>query len=196
MGKDTPLIFEAEGWSLTENPVRPLTTVQRTVKISAAQIASPPEIALSVRGGAGSAKFARFAPALGEVAFDGSMSGWESSQPVLFQADKDQTVEVRCLYQPEQLLLRWHARLPAKFEPKPLPPLARIFTHDQLADTLSFYIQGDVNAKPGPPEGRPGDVRFVFGVFNDGGTAKPVAVGMYPQWPGKTKASPQTYRTP
>jgi hypothetical protein len=196
MGKYTPMIFEAEGWSLTENPVRPLTSMQRTVKISASQIASPPEIALSVRGGAGSAKLARFTPALGEVTFDGSMSGWESSQPVVFQADKDQSVEVRCLYQPEQLLLRWHARLPAKFEPKPLPPLARIFTHDQLADTLSFYIQGDVAAKPGAAEGRAGDVRFVFGVFNDGGTAKPVAVGMYPQWSGKTKASPQTYRTP
>lgn len=196
MGKDTPLIFEAEGWSLTENPARPLTTMQRTVKISASQIASPPEIALSVRGGAGAAKFARFAPALGEVAFDGSMSGWESSQPVLFQADKDQTVEVCCLYQPDQLLLRWHARLPAKFEPKPLPPLARIFTHDQLADTLSFYIQGDTNAKPGPAEGRPGDVRFVFGIFNDGGPAKPVAVGMYPEWSGNAKASAQTYRTP
>ena len=77
MGKDTPLIFEAEGWSLAENPVLPLKTVQPTVKIAASQIASPPEIALSLRGGAGAAKFARFTPALGEVARDGSMSGWE-----------------------------------------------------------------------------------------------------------------------
>lgn len=196
MGKETPLIFEAEGWSLTENPVRPLTTVQRVVSIAASQISAPPEIALSVRGGAGAAKFARIEPALGDVAFDGTMSGWESSQPVVFQADKDQTVEVRCLYQPDRLLLRWHARLPGKFEPKPMPPIPRVFTHDQLADTLSFYIQGDANAKPGPAEGRPGDARFVFGIFNDGGKAKPVAVGLYPQWPGKAKASPQTYRTP
>ena len=197
MGKDTPLLFEAEGWSLKENPVRPLTIAQPRVTITASQIAAPPEIALSVRGGAGTAKLARFTPALGSVATDGSMSGWESSMPVQFQADKDQTVEVRCLYQPDKLLLRWHARLPAKFAPKPLPPLARVFTHDQLADTLSFYIQGDANAKPGgPPEGRAGDVRFVFGVFRDGSEVHPVAVGMYPQWTGPTRPSPQTYRTP
>jgi len=196
MGKDTPMIFEAQGWSLTENPSHPLTTLQHTVNITASQIATPPEIALSVRGGAGAAKFARIEPALGEVAFDGTMSGWESSQPVVFQSDKDQTVEVRCLYKPDHLLLRWHARMAAKFEPKPLPPLPRVFTHDQLSDTLSFYIQGDVNAKPGPVGGRNGDVRFVFGVFNDGGSVKPVAVGLYPQWSGKAKAFPQTYRTP
>jgi hypothetical protein len=197
VGKYTPLIFEAEGWSLTENPVRPLKTVQPTVTISAAQIASPPEIALSLRGGAGTAKFARFAPALGSVAFDGSLAGWESCEPVEFAADKDQSVEVRCLYQPERLLLRWHARLPTKFMARPLPPAPRIFTHDQLADTLSLYFQGDVNAKPnGPPEGRPGDVRLVFGLFQKGATVQPVAVGMYPQWTSKAPASPQTYQTP
>lgn len=197
MGKYTPLLFEAEGWSLKENPVKPLTTVQRTVSITAAQIASPPEMALSVRGGAGKAKLARFSPALGEVAFDGSMNGWESAEPVVFQADKDQTVEVRCLYRPEEILLRWHARLAAAFEPKPLPALPRIFTHDQLAETLSFYFQGDPNAKAGPVGGRAGDARFVFGIFKDkAGVAQPVAVGMYPRWSGKAKASPQTYRTP
>ena len=196
MGKYTPMIFEAEGWSLTENPARPLTTVQRTVTIAASQIASPPAVALSVRGGAGAARIAHFGPALGEVAFDGSMSGWELSEPIVFEADKEQTVEVRCLYRPDEIFLRWHARMPAKFEPKLLPPLARVFTHDQAADTLSFYIQGDVNAKPGGPrEGRAGDVRFVFGVFQKDGAAQPIAVGMYPQWTGKA-ASPQTYRTP
>ena len=66
VGKNTPLIFAAEGWSLTENPVHPLTTVQRTVTIAASQIASPPAVALSVRGGAGAAKLARFTPALGD----------------------------------------------------------------------------------------------------------------------------------
>ena len=195
MGKYTPTIFEAEGWSLRENPVRELDTVQRSVTISAAQIAQPPEIALTLRGGAGTAKFARFTPALGDAAIDGSMSGWESAEPVLFQADKDQHVEVRCQYRPDELLLRWHARMAAPFVPKPLPPLERIFTHDQLADTLSFYIQGDVNAKPGGAlEGRPGDARFVFGIFNQDGKAQPVALGLYPDWAGK--GTPQIYRTP
>jgi hypothetical protein len=105
---------------------------------------------------------------------------------------------VRCLYQPDRLLLRWHARLGTKFTPKPLPPLERVFTHDQLADTLSFYIQGDGAAKPaGGTAARPGDARFVFGIFSDaGGEPKPVAVGMHADWKGGGKASPQVYRTP
>ena len=197
LGKYTPMLYEAEGWSLKENPVRPLATVQKTVAITAAQIASPPEIALSLRGGAGTAKLARFSPALGGAVLDGSLSGWESCEPVRFEAAKDQSVEVRCLYDPEHLYLRWHARLPAKFEPKPLPAWERLFTHDQLADTLSFYIQGDVNAKPGGPhEGRPGDARFVFGLFQDGAQTKPVTAGLYPDWRGPGLAHPQTYRTP
>lgn len=196
LGKYTPLLFEAQGWSLKENPVRPLTTVQKSVTISAAQIAAPPEIALSLRGGAGTAKLARFAPALGGPALDGSLRGWESCEPVRFQADDNQSVEVRCLYDPQHLYLRWHARLAQKFDPKNLPPIERIFTHDQRADTLSFYIQGDVNARPGgAAEGRAGDARLVFGLFKNGDNLQPVALGLYPSWQGKN-AHPQTYRTP
>ncbi len=196
MGKYTAMLFEAQGWSLKENPVRPLTTLQRSVTISAAQIAVPPEIALTLRGGAGSAKIARFTPALGEVAFDGSLRGWESAEPVTLQADKAQSVEVRALYRPDEIFLRWHARLSSPFVAKPLPPIERIFTHDQRADTLSFYVQGDANAKPGGSSaGRPGDARFVFGIFEKDGKATPVSLGLYPDWnsPG---ARPQIYRTP
>lgn len=197
LGKYTPMLYEAEGWSWTDNPVRSLPRVQPTVSIRASQIASPPEIALSVRGGAGTAKLARFLPALGGAALDGSLSGWESCEPVRFEAAKDQSVEVRCLYDPEHLHLRWHARLPTRFQPRPLAALERLFTHDRLADTLSFYIQGDVNAKPGGPrEGRPGDARLVFGLFQDGTETQAVAVGLYPEWHGAGKPSPQTYRTP
>jgi hypothetical protein len=189
------MIYEARGWSLTDNPVKPLDSVQKTVEISAAQIAAPPEIALSVRGGAGAARVARFAPALGGAALDGSLSGWESCEPVNFSADKDHTVEVRCLYDPENLYLRWHARLGTKFTAKPREPVNRIFTHDRLADTVSFYFQGDVNAKPGK-EPRPGDVRIVFGIFDNNGKTAPVALGMYPTWPGKSFPAPLTYATP
>ncbi|MCX5683067.1 MAG: hypothetical protein NT049_05205, partial [Planctomycetota bacterium] len=197
VGKYTPLIFAAEGWSMTENPARPLRSVQPTVKILASQIASPPEIALSLRGGAGAARVARFTPALGGAVMDGSLDGWESCEPVLLASDKDQTVEVRCLYDAEHLYLRWHARMATKFQPKPLEPIERIFSHGRLADTLSFYMQGDANAAAGgPAEGRPGDVRFVFGVFQDGAAARPVAIGMYPQWTGKAAPSPQSYRSP
>lgn len=196
MGKYTPLLYEMQGWGLKENPVKNLTTLQKRVTISASQIAAPPEIALSLRGGAGTAKLARWMPALGEPAFDGSLNGWESAQPITFFADEKQRVEVRTLYRPDALLLRWHARLGQKFEPKNLPNLERIFTHDQKADTLSFYVQGDVNAKPnGPAAGRAGDVRFVFGLFKNGEVLQPVALGLYPAWSGQ-KARPQVYRTP
>lgn len=197
MGKFTPMIFEAEGWSLRENPVRALTSCQKTVTISAAQIAAPPDIALSVRGGPGAARIARFAPALGGVSLDGSMTGWESCEPIQFAADKDQTVEVRCCYAPDQLYLRWHARLAAKFEPKPLQPLERVFTHDRRADTLSFYFQGDPNATSGRSlEHRTGDVRIVFGMFNNGTAIEPFALGLFPKWSGPGKPSSQVYKTP
>ncbi len=197
MGKYTPLLFEAEGWSLKENPVRPLATVQKTVSIAAAQIASPPEIALSVRGGAGAARLARFSPALGGVALDGMMTGWESSEPIHFSADKDQTVEVRACYDTDHIYLRWHARLAVKFDPKPLQPLDRIFTHDRLGDTLSFYFQSDPGAKPGgSADGRPGDARVVFGMFKNGAAIEPAALAMFPKWTGKGKTSPNVYATP
>jgi len=198
MGKHTPTLYEVEGWSLRENPVHPLTTLPKGVTIAASQIATPPEIALSLRGGAGSAKLARFTPALGAIAFDGSLAGWESAEPVVFHADKDQTVEVRLLYRPDQLFLRWHARLNTKFEARTMPPPERIFTHDAQADTLSFYFQGDANAAPnGPPAGRPGDARLIFGIFQDkSGKLQPVGVGLYPEWKGPGKANLQVYRTP
>ena len=197
MGKYTPMLYEAQGWSLRDNPVHPLKTLQKTVDIAASQISTPPEIALAVRGGAGAAHVARFAPALGGASLDGSMSGWESCEPVNFSADKDQTVEVRALYDPDHLYLRWHARLGSRFKPQPLQPADRIFTHDRLADTLSFYFEGDPNAKPaGPPAGRPGDVRIVFGLFEDKGKLSPVALGMYPKWFGTERPSPLTYATP
>jgi hypothetical protein len=197
MGKVTPLIYEVEGWSLKENPVRPVAGLPAEVVLTAAQIASPPEIALTLRGGAGTAKLARFSPAIGGAAFDGSLAGWESCEPVRFQADRDHAVEVRGMYDPEHLYLRWHARMLAKVEPKPLADASRIFSHDRQADTLSFYLQGDLNAKPGgPPGGRPGDARFVFGLVQEGGTVKPVVVGMHPEWKGPGSGKPATYRTP
>jgi len=196
LGKYTPLLFEAEGWSLKENPVKPMKSVQKTVTLSSSQIASPPEIALSIRGGAGTAKLARFSPALGGAVLDGSMTGWETCEPVKYGSDKDQAVEVRCLYDADHVYLRWHARFSGVFEPKDLPPLPRIFTHDQLSNTLDFYFQGDPEAKPGSTNGRPGDARFVFGIFKNGGKTEPVGVGMYPSWNGKGQAVPQKYRTP
>ena len=197
MGKVSPLVYEAEGWSLQDNPARPLTTLDRTVTITADRIASPPEIALAVRGGAGTARLARWAPAIGGAVLDGSLAGWESCDPVRFAADRDRTVEVRLLYDRQNLYLRWHARLGCRSNPKPLRPLERIFAHDRLADTFSVYLQGDPRAASGgSPGGRPGDVRIVFGVFRDGDQTQPVALGLYPRAPASVTPNPITYQTP
>ncbi|HEY3329575.1 MAG TPA: hypothetical protein VGK19_06100 [Capsulimonadaceae bacterium] len=197
MGKFTPMVFKAVGWSMAGIPVQPLISVDKSVTISAGDIATPPDIALFVRGGAGAARVARFDPATGGVNFDGGLSGWEGCKPITFEADKDQKVEVRALYDPTAIFLRWHITTSGKIEPKPLRPVERLFTHDRLSDTFSFYIQGDPNAKAASTRaGRPNDVRFVFGVFADGDTVKPVELGMYPTWDGQGKANPATYRTP
>lgn len=194
MGKVTPLLFEVDGWSLKENPVRPLSVVDKSVVLKADQIADPPERALAVRGGAGKARLAKIAPALGGVSLDGSMDGWEACDPVRFESDQDQTVEVRCLYDPETLHLRWHARLGRPFEAKALAPIERMFTHDRQSDTVSVYLQADPAAAPGGKGARPGDVRIVFGLFKDGADVKPAALAMHPRWDGK--GTPQQYRTP
>ena len=195
-GKYTPLLYELEGWSLRENPVKKLTSLPEKVTLKAGDIADPPELALSLRGGAGKAHYATIRPAIGGVQLDGSLTGWESADPVVFSGGRGQSVEARCLYDPEHLYFRWQLRFDSKFEPKPLPPLERVFTHDQGADTVSVFLQGDPEAPVnGPAAGRPGDVRMIFGVFRDGDKVVPVAVGFFPDWP-RPDGKPQGYRTP
>ena len=201
LGKTTPMIFEAEGWTTKGNPTRRLESLQRTVSIAAAQIAPAPEFALAVRkqrGGGTTARVAQFAPMPGGgPALDGSMTGWEVCEPVAFAADAKQTVEVRCGFDPDHLYLRWHVRLGRKFEAKALEPAERIFTHDREADTMSFYIQGDANAVPAKNgNARAGDARFVFGLFKDKDAVRPAALAMLPKWFGAGKPSPLTYQTP
>ena len=190
-----------DGWSLKENPVQPLTSVQKTVTLAAAaDRAAAGDRAEPARRG-GRCETSPASPR--RSATWPSTARWPAgsrAEPVtFFEADKDQTVEVRCLYRPDQLLLRWHARLAGKFEAKPLPPPERIFTHDQLADTLSFYVQGDVNAEPGGPRRGPAGRRALRLRPLPGRRRQdrsPSAVGMYPQWHGPGNARPQIYRTP
>ena len=201
LGKTTPMLFEALGWTGSGNPSHRLELLQKTVSISASQIAPAPEFALALRkqsGGGTTARVARFVPLPGGgPVLDGTMTGWESCEPLNFAAGEKQTVEVRCGFDRDNLYLRWHARLGRKFEPKPLDPAERIFTHDREAETMSFYIQGDANAAPAKSrDGRPGDARFVFGLFKDKDRVRPVTLAMYPKWSGPEKASPLTYQTP
>jgi hypothetical protein len=63
------------------------------------------------------------------------------------------------------------------------------------ADVMSLYSQGDVNAgATGAVVGRPGDVRIDSGVFDDNGTVRAVAIGLYPKWYGPGTAVPTTQK--
>ncbi len=199
MGKATPVIYEIQGWTDKANPVQKLTIPSPTVTIAANRIAAAPDFAIRLRGGSAGAKLATFYPAPGGgPALDGSLTGWEGVEPISFSPGEGQSVEVRPLYDPDTLFLRWHVRLGQKFEAKPLNPPERIFTHDRAADTVGFYFQADPNAPPSDKNlnGRAGDVRFEFGLFQDGANLRAAVLGLFPGWTGKGKASPITYTSP
>jgi len=182
-GKVYATLLEVEGWTKA-NGIRRLTTLPKTVTLMANQIADPPPAALLVRGGAGKAPYARFTPSAGgEPALDGSLSGWESCEPVVFGDGRNQ-VEVRGMHMLDTLFLRWQVTRESPLALKPAEPLDRIFTHDRGADTFSFYLQCDAAAKGNAIGGRPGDVRIVAGLFEQNGTPKPALLGLYPKWSG------------
>ena len=193
-GKTTPLLYEVRGWS-TKPDIRQLTTLPAVVAITADKIADPPALALQVRGGAGQARVAHFLPAVGEPpALDGSLSGWEACEPVVFGEDKQQ-IEARGIYDRDTLYLRWKVRSEQPINVKELQPANRLFTHDRGADTVSVYLQGDPTVAGTARDGRPGDVRFIAGLFKQDGQTVPAVLGLYPHYTG-TDASPCTYTTP
>jgi hypothetical protein len=192
-GKTTPYLCEIEGW--TKNlAITKIATLPKSVTIAAKEIADPPVMALRVRGSASKATVARILPAGSAPALDGSRTGWEYADPIIFGSGANQ-VEACVLYRPEALYLRWAVRRDSPLAIKPLQPAERLFTHDRGADTMSLYLQGDPNAVGATAAGRPGDVRIIFGLFDDRGTVKPVAFGLYPSWDGKRPATPFTYGT-
>lgn len=179
LGKETPLIFEAAGWSLTENRVHPLS-IPGIVHLAGSNISDPPEIAMTIRGGSSAARVAKVIPATGKLALDGSMLGWESTNSITFGDGDKATVEVRAAYDPEHLYVRWHLRKAGALSFTPLDPASRIFVHDRGSDTLSLYLQADPAAPPSKStDGRSGDVRLVFGVFSTPAGLKPTVVGLY-----------------
>ncbi len=187
-GKYTPFVYELEGWDMKRNPIKslPIAKKTRTVVLTASATADPPREALRIRKALGTDLVAEFSP---------RANGWDGANPVEF-SDGGDKVEVRCLYTPEALAFRWHVRKDTPVVPTVLQQPERLFNHDQAADTVSVYFQGDPDAPAGgAAEGRPGDVRFTCGLFDDGkGGVKPVLVGFYPEWKG-ADAKPQTYRT-
>lgn len=194
-GKTMPLLFEVEGWT-ADNGIRSIPGLPKSVAITASQIASPPDLAIQIRGGAGSAKIAHFQPLPGSgPALDGSTEGWESCQPVRF-GDHAADVEVRCGFNPDTLYLRWELKTENPLNVPPMPSPERMFTHDRSATTLSFYLQGDPAAAGADVMGRSGDVRLVFGLHDANGEVRPAAIGLYPSWNGPGEAKPFTYASP
>jgi hypothetical protein len=194
-GKTIPTLFEVDGWT-ARHGIRAVAGLPGKVAITAAQIASPPELALQIRGGAGAAKVAAFQPLPGAgPALDGSLAGWEGCPPIVF-GDDAARIEVRCGYNPETLFLRWEVRAAQPTSVPPLPSPERIFTHDRAATTLGFYLQGDAAAQGKASEGRPADIRIVFGLHDDSGQLRPAALGMYPRWDDSDKARPFLYISP
>jgi hypothetical protein len=194
-GKAIPALVEVEGWT-KDLRLQPINSLPASVTISAGQIATPPDLALQIRGGAGAAKVACFQPMPGGApALDGSPAGWESCEPMLF-GDNRAKAEVRAGYDPETLFLRWEVTTEQPMTAPPLPSPERMFTHERGATTLSFYLQGDANATGKEVAGRPGDVRIVFSLYDDNGTIRPTALGVYPRWDGVGEGSPFTYASP
>ena len=201
IGKYTPEIFKIEGWDRDfAKKIKPIRFSKPTVTLTAAQTSSPPEIALRLRGGAGSAKFTRFQPAVGgSPTLDGSLADWLACEPVVFQSAKDQTVQVRGMYDEKNIYLNWQVRLGERtVSPKSGKNPERIFTHDRGADTLSFYLQTDPAAtRTKNQAGRPGDVRFVFALTQEPDKEiVPMALGMYASAPSIKEVRPLTYRSP
>jgi len=194
MGRSAANVYECRNW--TPDLVRPLTIASDEITLTAKQIAAPDPAALATHGGAGVAPLVVFRAAPGGgPAIDGTLTGWETAQPVKFGLDAERRAEVHCLYDREHLYLRWHIRGTDAVTPAEAGDLARIFTHDRRATTASFYIQGDPSAQPGGETGRAGDVRIVFALVKDGDKTRPVAIGLYPKWPGPG-ATPVKYVSP
>lgn len=193
LGRDAAIFFEIEGWAGSGRlQIARVQTLPKTVQISARQIAAPPEFALRARGGAAKAKTLRIQPATGgSPALDGSLHGWEMQETAIFGLDHKRQVEVRMLYDPKTLYVRWHVRLPYAVPSRGVSSLDRLFTDREELDTVSLYVQDDPRAAP-PAHGRPrvGDVRIVFALVKIGDQRRPVAVAFYPYWSGAATPHP------
>jgi hypothetical protein len=188
-------LFEVEGWTATGNPARPLKIADTVVTLTPEAIAPPSEAAASIRGITleRTAVFAK-APA-GGPALDGSLTGWEQATPITFQADEQQQVEVRPLYDTDHIYLRFQVRLPRPLSAVAPDGIRDAFTHNYKADTVSFYLQGDPAAKAAVrgDDGRPGDVRVVLALVKEAEKVRPAAFALYPKWLGAGPASPIEY---
>ena len=153
MGKTMPQIFEAQGWSTTENPVHPLTTVDHDVTLAAAEIAAP------ARGGAPVARRSRPRRAWRRssrrrAALPRSTARCAAGKPARpSRSATARSKRSRCVVSMTAAIsicagMRGTGR---RVEIRPLGLPEHLFAHDRQSDTLGLYLQGDPDAGPGTP---------------------------------------------
>jgi len=185
-------IFRIENLT-TPGIVKPIPGPAEPFTLLAAQIAPAAEWALARQG---QRPLLEVAPASGGApALDGSLGGWAQASEAEFGLDADHQVQVRVMYDLQNLYLRGHLRTAGPPRPTTFGNLARCFTHEAQTDVLGFYIQGDANADPERTLPALGDVRFLLTlVSQEEGEVQPAVVGMYGIYPGGT--NPITYTSP
>ncbi len=199
-GKTQPILYSVQGWSSRESPVHRLSFANRSVDLRADETAEAPQFARALRGDAhlvSPSEMRIHLVSATKPAVDSSMRGWEGSVATLVHGGAEQFAEVRCLYDNDDLYIRWRVKLNYAFEARDLDPPERIFVHDRQATVASLYLGSSVS-QSGPKrlEGRQGDVRIVFGIFKSGGHSQPVALGMFPKWANQHAGSQVAYRSP
>jgi hypothetical protein len=210
-GKTTVMGYTIPAWTAEGVATKPLVFMGgATVKLTAKDIASPPQVARSIRGYPPPASNLTVAKAARPPSVDGTLTGWDDSKIASFKVDGLNTdgpaiVDARlmhdasCLYvnlRVNQSLTGWTVR------PQHLLPANRLFMHGRGVTTCSVYIQGNLSAGHATAstqrQGRPGDVRFVFSVVNDTslnsgkGSLELAVLGIHP-YCSRAKCTPATY---
>ena len=201
--------FEVEGWSAEGIQTTPVTFVDGpTVHLAKENSFDPPGIASQIRGFAPKGSTLPVTP-IGSTppSMDGSLAGWESATAAKFaidglNVDQPAQIETRLMYDQDNIYVNWVIDQNGtgwRYPTPDLDPASRMFIHGRGATTCSLYIQGNVSAgynRKLPTLGRPGDARFVFGVFNSSSdSASQMSVlGVYPFWNSSFgPATPVTY---
>ena len=221
-GKTSVMGFEVDGMSkdgVATEPVKfaaghavrlgggaGIDAVDAVVTLAASNFAVPLGIASQLRGypPKGSSIVIPEAEATKPPALDGSLTGWGAATTAHFKVDGLNTngpakIEARLLYDADTIYIHWTINQTQTGWPYPLPdlePIVHMFAHGRGSTTCSFYIQGNVSAgytRNAKSTGRPGDSRFVFGLFKQPAadpapSAQPAQMGllaMYPFWDPK-----------
>lgn len=221
-GKTSVMGFEVDGMSKDGVATEPVkfaagysvqldagtAGVNAVVTLAASNIAVPLGIASQLRGYPPKGSSIVIPKATQPPALDGSLTGWGAASTSHFTVDGlnvngPAVIDARLLYDADTIYIHWTINQTQTGWPYPLPdlePITHMFAHGRGSTTCSFYIQGNVSAgysRNAKSTGRPGDSRFVFGLFKQSAgkaalsansTAASAQMGllaMYPFWDPK-----------